>query len=196
MRVFWQKGYEGTSLSDLAAATGLKSPSLYAAFGDKASLFRKVLDRYSQGPSAYLQAAMDAPTAYDTLERLLFGAIDLLTAPDNPSVCLIAQGTLFCGEESDPIRREVIARRQRGEAGLRARLESAVAAGQLPPGTDVAGLARYYATVMRGIGISALTGASREELIGVARIALNNLPKTAGLVEKQKTGKGQTLPGL
>jgi AcrR family transcriptional regulator len=178
MRVFWRQGYEGTSLSDLTAATGLKSPSLYAAFGDKEALFRKVLDRYSEGPAAYLQAAMDAPTAYATIERLLFGAIDLLTAPENPSICLIAQGTLFCGEQTDPIRREVIARRQRGEAGLRARLERAVAAGELPPDTDVAALARYYATVTRGVGITALTGASREELIGVARMALNNWPVT------------------
>jgi AcrR family transcriptional regulator len=177
MQVFWQKGYEATSLSDLTRATGLKSPSLYAAFGDKEALFRKVLDRYFQGPAAYLQAAMDAPTAYATVERLLFGAIDLLTAPGNPSVCLIAQGTLFCGEEADPIRREVTVRRQRGEARLRARLERGVSAGELPLDTDVAGLTLYYATVMRGLGISALTGASREELIGVARMALNTWPK-------------------
>jgi len=176
MRVFWRKGYEGTSLSDLAAATGLKSPSLYAAFGDKEALFRKVLDRYSRGPASYLKSALEAPTAYEAVERMLLGAIDLVTNPENPSVCLIAQGTLVCAEEADLVRREVIERRRRGEAGLRARLQADVDAGLLPADTDVAELTRFYATVMRGIGISALTGASREELIGVAQMALKSWP--------------------
>jgi AcrR family transcriptional regulator len=176
MRVFWQKGYEGTSLSDLTAAMGISRPSLYAAFGDKEALFRKALDRYAAGPAAYLRAAMSAPTARAAVEQLLFGAVDLLTAPENPSVCLIAQGTLVCGEEADAIRREVTARRQRGEAGLRARLERAVSEGELPPDADAAGLARYFVTVVRGLGISALSGASRGELLGVARMALHNWP--------------------
>lgn len=176
MRVFWQKGYEGTSLSDLTAAMGISRPSLYAAFGDKEALFRKALDRYASGPAAYMKAAMSAPTARDSVEQLLFGAIDLLTAPENPAMCLIAQGTLVCGEEADPIRRELILRRQRGEAGLRARLERAVSEGELPPDADTDGLARYFVTVVRGLGISALSGTSREELIGVARMALHNWP--------------------
>lgn len=176
MRVFWRKGYEGTSLSDLTAAMGISRPSLYAAFGDKEALFRKALDRYAAGPAAYLRAAMSAPTAQAAVEQLLFGAIDLLTAPENPAMCLIAQGTLVSGEEADPIRREVAARRQRGEAGLRARLERAVSEGELPPDADADGLARYFVTVARGLGISALSGANRGELIGVARMALHIWP--------------------
>ena len=54
MQVFWRKGYLGTSLSDLTDAMGINRPSLYAAFGNKKSLFRKALDRYFKGPSAYL----------------------------------------------------------------------------------------------------------------------------------------------
>lgn len=176
LRVFWQQGYEGTSLSDLTAAMGISRPSLYAAFGDKEALFRKALDRYASGPAAYMKAAMSAPTAQAAVEQLLFGAIDLLTAPENPAMCLIAQGTLVCGEEADSIRREVNARRQRGEAGLRVRLERAMSEGELPPDADAAGLACYFVTVVRGLGISALSGASREELTGVARMALHIWP--------------------
>ncbi len=177
MRVFWQKGYEGTSLSDLTEAMGINRPSLYAAFGDKEALFRKALDQYAQGPAAYMKAAMSALTARDAVEQLLFGAIDLLTDPQNPSMCLIAQGTLVSGEEADAIRQEVAARRQGGEARLRARLMRAVSEGELPLDTDAAGLARYFATVMRGLGISALGGASREELAGVAALALQVWPR-------------------
>ena len=48
MRVFWSRGYEGTSMADLTAATGLHSPSLYAAFGDKETLFREAVDHYRE----------------------------------------------------------------------------------------------------------------------------------------------------
>lgn len=176
MRVFWQKGYEGTSLSDLTTAVGVNRPSLYAAFGNKEALFRKALDRYVQGPSAYMRAAMNAPTARAAVEELLFGAINLLTSAKNPAICLIAQGTLVCGEEADAIRQELAARRRLGESLLRARLEHALSEGELPADTDAAALARYFVTVLRGLGISAVSGASREELIGIAQMALHVWP--------------------
>src|ERR1700758_5514377 len=84
LRVFWEKGYDGASLSDLTEAMGITRPSMYAAFGDKEALFRKVLDRYVNGPSAYLNEALNESTARGAVERWLFGAIDLLTAPGNP----------------------------------------------------------------------------------------------------------------
>ncbi len=176
MRVFWRKGYEGTSLTDLTEAMKINRPSLYAAFGSKEALFRKALDRYAEGPASYLRAAMNAPTARSAVEQILFGAVDLLSNPLNPSMCLIAQGTLVSGEDADPIRREVAARRQKGEAGLQARLERAVSDGELPLNTDAASLAQYFVTVMRGLGISALSGSSREELLNVARTALQVWP--------------------
>lgn len=176
MKVFWQKGYEGTTLTDLTAATGLSRPSLYAAFGGKQSIYCRVLDRYVKGPSSYLRTAMDAPTAFETVERMLHGAIDMLSTPENPSICMIAQGTLACGEESEPIRQEAIARRQMGEAMLRKRLERAVSEGELPADTNAAKLALYYATVLRGIGISVLSGAGRKELYDIARMAMSIWP--------------------
>src|SRR5580658_9387337 len=75
--VFWRKGYEGTSVSDLTKAVGVNRPSLYAAFGDKETLFRKALDRYLKGPAAYTQDALREPTARAVAERLLLGAADL-----------------------------------------------------------------------------------------------------------------------
>src|SRR5438552_872534 len=87
LQVFWRKGYEGTSLSDLTRAMGINRPSLYAAFGDKEALFRKVLDRYVEGPSAYVREALEEPTARAVVERLLLGTAELLTdmAPSPPA---------------------------------------------------------------------------------------------------------------
>ncbi len=176
MRVFWQKGYEGASLSDLTDAMKINRPSLYATFGGKEALFRRTLERYAQGPAAYVQDALAVPTARKSVELWLLGAVDLLTDPKNPALCLITQGALTGGEESERVRREVAAYRQNDEAKMRARLERAAAEGDLLPGADAAGLARYFATVIRGLGISALGGASREELRDVARLALQIWP--------------------
>src|SRR5437868_12074697 len=89
LKVFWRKGYEGTSLPDLTRAMGINRPSLYAAFGNKESLFRKAMDRYAQGPSAYVLKSLDEPTARGAADRLLHGVIDLVTNPRNPRGCLV-----------------------------------------------------------------------------------------------------------
>src|SRR5439155_18551737 len=76
LQVFWRKGYEGASLSDLTQAMGINRPSLYAAFGDKETLFRKALDRYAEGPAAYVGEALKRPTARTVTEKLLRGAAE------------------------------------------------------------------------------------------------------------------------
>jgi len=84
VHVFWRKGYEGASLSELTRAMGINRPSLYAAFGGKEALFRKVLDRYAEGPAGYVREALAAPTARAVVERMLRGAVALQTDPKTP----------------------------------------------------------------------------------------------------------------
>src|SRR5436190_7853112 len=79
LEVFWRKGYEGTSLPDLTRAMRINRPSLYAAFGNKEALFRKALDRYVQGPAAYVRKSLTESTARAVAERVLRGSADLLT---------------------------------------------------------------------------------------------------------------------
>src|SRR6266849_10442783 len=106
LQVFWRKGYEGTSLSDLTGAMAVNRPSLYAAFGDKEALFRKALDRYAEASASYVREALNQPTARGVVESMLRGAANLLSNPKNPPGCLNIQGALACGGEADPIRRE------------------------------------------------------------------------------------------
>jgi AcrR family transcriptional regulator len=174
--VFWRKGFEGASLSDLTKAAGVNRPSLYAAFGDKKALFRKALERYLDGPAAYSQEALKEPTARAVVERLLRGAADLSSAPRNPGGCLIVQGALACGEEADSIRHELTACRAAGEAAIRRRLQRAKSEGDLPPSVNPADLARYVATVLYGMAVEAAGGASRDKLQGVVEMALRTLP--------------------
>ena len=176
LQVFWKKGYEGASLSDLTEAMGINRPSLYAAFGNKEELFRKVIDRYAEGPAAYVRAAMDEPTARAVVERLLYGALGVLSDSGHPTGCLMVQGALSCSEASTPIRQELITRRMDGEVALRHRLERAVSQGDLPAGTDCGDLARFVTTVIHGMGIQAVNGATREEMTRVIQMTLRAWP--------------------
>jgi AcrR family transcriptional regulator len=172
LRVFWRKGYEGTTLLDLTEAMGINRPSLYAAFGNKEELFRKALDRYAEGPKALLRAAIGQPTARATAERLLRGTADSLTNPENPPGCLAVHGALSCGEAAEPIRHELNRCRAESEAALRDRFERAKSEGDLPPGAEPADLARYVATVVQGMAVQAAAGAARDDLQRVVEMAL------------------------
>jgi AcrR family transcriptional regulator len=176
MELFWRKGYEGTSLSDLTSTLGITRPSLYAAFGNKEALFRIVLDRYEARAGRYRSDALEAPTARAVAQRLLQGAADLHGDKSNPAGCLGVQGALACGDEAEPIRRELTARRAAGEDAIRRRLKRAKAEGDLPADSDPADLARYLSVVIYGMTIQAAGGASRKELRGVADLALRQWP--------------------
>lgn len=176
LHVFWKKGYEGASLQDLTDAMGISRPSLYAAFGNKEALFRKAMDRYAQGPAGYVCAALNEPTARAVVERFFFGAVDLLSDPRNPRGCMAVQGALACGASAESVRAELTARRIEGEHLLRKRLERAQAEGDLPADASPADLARYASTVMHGLSVQAVSGATREELRKVAELALVAFP--------------------
>src|ERR1700730_12987718 len=88
MELFWRKGYEGTSLSDLTSTLGITRPSLYAAFGNKEGLFRIVLDRYEARAGRYRSNALEAPTARAVARQLLEGAVVLHGDRSNPAGCL------------------------------------------------------------------------------------------------------------
>ena len=175
MQVFWRKGYLGTSLSDLTAAMGINRPSLYAAFGNKKSLFRKVLERYAKGPSVYLSEALREPTARAVVERIFYGVVDLLTDPHTPRTCMWVHGALSCGD--DPLREEFAAQRAAGLAELRTRFKRAIADDDLPADADADALARYVQAVNFGLTVQASTGATRKELLRVVAITLKTWPK-------------------
>src|ERR1700677_1900881 len=80
MRLFWERGYEDTSISDLTRAMGIGPPSLYAAFGDKECLFNEAVECYASGPGALVAPAMTEPTARMAIERVLRDAARLYAA--------------------------------------------------------------------------------------------------------------------
>jgi AcrR family transcriptional regulator len=176
LRVFWEKGYEGASLTDLTDAMGINRPSLYAAFGNKESLFRKVLERYAGGPAAYVTVALAESTARAVAERLLTGSVEMLGCSENPRGCLITQSALACGEEAKSVREALIKARWNTLEAIRERFERAREEGEFPPGTDTWQLARFISTVMQGMSIQASGGACMQALGGVVEMAMRAWP--------------------
>lgn len=177
LHVFWRKGYEGASLSDLTEAMGINRPSLYAAFGDKEALFRRALDRYVEGPAGYMGEALQEPTARAVAERMLSGTVDMLTNPQTPAGCMLVQGALACGGGAESVRQELAVRRTAGEAAIRRRFKRAKSEGDLPPDVEPADLARYLVTIIHGMAVRAAGGASRAELMRIVKTALRVWPE-------------------
>lgn len=172
LEVFWQQGYEGTSLTDLTTAMGINKPSLYAAFGNKEELFGKVLARYLDGPGSYTATALDAATGREVVEQMIRGAVELTAGEHTPHGCLCVNTVHASGPGSSEARSEAIAVRKAGEAALRRRLERAT---DLPPRYSPAELATLVHTISDGIAVQAAAGRSREQLLQVADSALEAL---------------------
>ena len=176
LHVFWEKGYEGTSIADLTEAMGINPPSLYAAFGNKEAIFREALDRYEALRDAIMEEAFAAPSAREAMSRLLQGTADRLSDKDKPRGCLMVQGALSGGEECEAVKRDLAARRAGGEALIRERLKRAKREGDLPADADPAAIARFITTVLQGMAVQATGGAGRKELRAIADMALRAWP--------------------
>jgi AcrR family transcriptional regulator len=176
MTVFWRQGYEGASLADLTTAMGINSPSLYAAFGSKEGLFRAVLERYDARRKGFMEKVLAAPDAESVAREYLEGvaAFAADTSGLNPPGCLLLQSGLSCGDQAIPD--EMARHRAEKETALRERFTRARDEGDLSASTDPAALARYLMAMANGICVQATAGASPEQLLEIARMALAGWP--------------------
>jgi AcrR family transcriptional regulator len=164
LRVFWSKGYEGTSLTDLTEAMGITRPSLYAAFGNKEALFRKALDLYQREKLEYVGQALAEPSARRVAEVLLRGAVKNASSPEEPHGCLGVITASSCGEEAQSVREEVLKRGQVIREAMIDRLERAKIENDLPADIDIEGLTSLLFAMLQGISVQAGGGATREQL--------------------------------
>lgn len=174
--VFWRKGYEGVSYTDLTQATGVERPALYLAFGNKEALFRRVLERYYEKYLDFIPAALDRPTSREVAAHILFSAAELNTRYPDRKGCLGVLGALAGTDEAEPVRQALIQARADGEASLRERFERAKQEGDLPETADCAALAAFVLAVLHGIAVQAKAGFSRDMLESVAKQALSAWP--------------------
>ena len=173
MLLFWEKGFQGASMSELTAAMGINAPSLYACFGSKEALYREALALYEAGDGAELAAAIAAaPTAREAIEIYLMRSAALFSRPDKPAGCMVVLSVVHAAGTSEDAGRALRDARGEMQGVMEARLRSDIARGALPASCDPSAIAAFYATVQQGMSIRARDGASRAELEAVARGAM------------------------
>lgn len=172
MEVFWHKGYEGTSVSDLTEAMGISRPSMYAAFGNKKALFHAVVMQYDAQHKNILEKALEAPNAQDVARLVLRGVARLVTytGGNTPPGSLLLQAGLSCSDADIPA--ELASQRGHWEKAICNRFIRAQADGDLAPTADPALLARHTVAVLIGMSVLATQGVSRDELLSLAEMAV------------------------
>jgi TetR/AcrR family transcriptional repressor of nem operon len=153
MRLFWQRGYEGTSIEDLVMATGINRGSLYATFGSKCGLFLATLERYAILFGKPLLPVPDDPDPRRAIERMFDAIITRTSDPQWPRGCFMTNTALECPGVGDEIARKVAEGVGRQESAIYRVLQRAQAQGSLDPKADARALARFFLGVAQGMNV-------------------------------------------
>jgi AcrR family transcriptional regulator len=175
MRLFWERGYEGTSMADLSQAMGIHPSSIYAAFGDKQELFALAAKRYADVPAQYMVKALEQPTFRDFILAAFDNTVEFLGSKEHPSSCFTLTGAISCGTDTEPAKLLMREMRLQNEAAIKARLLRARKAGEFPKDENVDDYTRYFSSLLSGLAIQAANGSTRAELKRTAEVALRHL---------------------
>ena len=178
VKLFWERGYEGTSFDDLISAMGISASSFYNSFGSKEALYCEATRSYLEWSGQWFFAILNDPSI-DTrtaFARLFEATAEEFTRGDHPPGCMISLAGTHCPPDLSNIRDMMAEHRAFSESAMAARIRKGVVDGDVPEGTDCEMLAAYYSAVARGLAVQARDGASREKLAQIGRLAMRAWP--------------------
>lgn len=178
MRLFWDRGYDGTSLADLTEVMRLSPSSLYSTFGDKESLYKAAVEQYLNGPGSYMGRALARPgPARAVFAQMLAEAARELSEASQPAGCMVALGATHCSPQSRAV--QEFLREKRGESIrlLAARIPPA----ELPADVTPEHMAAFMMAVLQGMSVQARDGAAEAELLALSQLALRSWPEPLGM---------------
>ena len=180
---FWRHGYAGTSMDQLAAATGLHKPSLYGAFGDKKRLYVEALGRYLAEARVQFGEALSKPRLLDCLHEVSERAIDIFTR-DGPNGCFMMSTAITEAAGDSEISRVVREAMEGLDRALVQRFRAAVESGELAADADPEALARIMVASHYDLSARSRAGYSKSELRALAARSLDLVRQVGGLKEK------------
>lgn len=176
--VFWQKGYEGTSMAELTQAMGISKPTLYASFGDKETLLREAVRTYMGLHAEAYATALNHPTSRQVAEAWLRLTGGVRKEAGVPAGCLLVQGALVGSEASLPVQQELAAIRNGGTKMLEKRLRRAKKEGDLPGSWEPGPLAQYLSALASGLAVQSSSGVPSAVLNRTIDQVMANWPST------------------
>jgi AcrR family transcriptional regulator len=190
MKLFWERGYEGTSFDDLIAVMGISASSFYNSFGSKEALYCEATRTYLEWAGQWFFAILNDPSI-DTktaFARLFESTAEEFTRGDHPLGCMISLAGTHCSPGMKNIRDMMAEHRAFSESAMAERIRKGVIKGDMAEDTDCDMLAAYYCAVARGLAVQARDGASREKLSQIGRLAMRVWP------EAKKTSRASVRP--
>ena len=181
MKLFWERGYEGTSFDDLIGAMGISASSFYNSFGSKEALYCEATQSYLEWSGHWFSAILNDPSI-DTrtaFARLFEATAEEFTRGDHPLGCMISLAGTHCSPGMKNIREMMAEHRAFSEVAMADRIRKGIATGDIPENTDSDMLAAYYSAVARGLAVQARDGASREKLSEIGRLAMRAWPSAS-----------------
>jgi AcrR family transcriptional regulator len=175
MLLFWERGFEGTSMAELTQTMGLNPSSIYAAFGDKQALFQLAVKRYLDTRAQYATEALEQPTLEKVVRALFDNTVAFLTMPGHPPTCMTLAGAMGCSVDAVPARDLMTEIRKQNEVAIRERLLKARKSGELSKNINVGDYTRYLSSILAGLSIQAANGSTKAELRRTAQLALQHL---------------------
>ena len=178
--VFWEHGYDGSSIADLTASMGITPQSLYAAFRSKAELYREALNQYRRMPRPHpgnpFEEKIDTVSAF---RRFLETSAALFTDPEHPKGCMISTAVLNCASENGDIAHHVSSLRLQTLGLFTARIERGMREGDIRQDANAGSLARFLGAIVQGMSVQARDGATTSELLEIVGHAMNELRRYA-----------------
>jgi TetR/AcrR family transcriptional repressor of nem operon len=176
MCVFWQRGYEATSLEDLLAAMDISKSSFYQAFGSKSELFQRCLENYRDASTDRLRTMLDqAASGKAFLESILNGIADGTKDPMGRAGCLLMNTANEFAQRDPRIAALVTKSLERMEDLFYAAICRAQAEGDIPKKADARSLALFLIANLGGLRLMTRAGASPEKIRTVGKVVLNGL---------------------
>lgn len=182
MKLFWERGYQGTSFDDLKDAMGISASSFYNAFESKEALYREATAAYLEGSGSWfseiLSEDIDVRSAF---QKLFENVVFHYTREDCPSGCMISLAGTHLPPHLAQLRELMTDVRKISEAAFVDRLREGRMKGQIPSDTDIEAVAAFYDALSRGLAVQARDGASRKKLMSIVEIGMKAFPTTASV---------------